>query len=573
MIFTIGHNICSPLGMTTAENLAAVRRGVSSIKTYPHLWNLPEPVCASLFSDDQWAEMAMEDCTPFESMVIASATRALKDCAFDVAGKDVVLIVSTTKANVGQLDDPAKQDACLFPGMAAKYIARRLGVTTQPVVVDDACVSGVAALITATRLLEDGDYHYAIVCGADHQNRFIVSGFQSFKALSQEPCRPFDMERSGLNLGEAAATLILSTEPSATDHGWIIRQGAIRNDAYHISAPSRQGEGARRALLAALDNSLASDEKGAADSDTLAVINAHGTATLFNDQMESKAIERAGLSDTPVNGYKGYYGHTMGAAGILETILTMAALDEHVILDTKGYAERGVSGKIDVVAAERRTGKHAFVKMLSGFGGCNAAVLVDQKPSDDVSSLSSHTGECDRLEGGKAMRQRANVRLTPADGSLTSLYKKYIGDYPKFYKMDLLAKLGLVASEMLLREIGEDKPADFRDDRAIVCFNRSASLHADRKYLETICDRDNFYPSPSLFVYTLPNIVTGEIAIRHHYLGETSCYILPEKNTTLMQQLLHATFRDPQTRSILGGWIDAEDDDHYEVDLSLWERA
>lgn len=571
MTYTIGHNICSPLGMTTADNLAAVRQGETSLRQYQSLWNLPEPVCASLFTDAQWADMAVEGCTPFESMVITSARRALAGCTFNVSGSDVVLIVSTTKANVSLLNPPTAHDDRLYPGVAAERIARQLGITTPPIVVDDACISGAAALITASRLLASGDYHYAIVCGADHQNRFIVSGFQSFKALSPEPCRPFDMERLGLNLGEAAATMVLSATPCGHSPAWTISQGAIRNDAYHISAPSRQGEGARRALLAVLDGHTLGSDGTMADAGPLAVINAHGTATMFNDQMESMAIERAGLTGIPVNGYKGYYGHTMGAAGILETILTMAGLDEHVVLATKGYSERGVSGRIDVTKAERPTDGRAFLKMLSGFGGCNAALRVERQRDDNESP--SHIFS-EGLSCGHHihLRQRAALCLTPADGSLTELYKKHIGDYPKFYKMDLLSKLGIIASELLLRQVGEDRPTACREDRAVIFFNHSASLHADRKYVETICDSDNFFPSPSLFVYTLPNIVTGEIAIRNHYLGETSFFILADKDTVMMHRLLHATLLDQRTTSILGGWLDAEDDDHYEAELSIWER-
>ena len=573
MTYIIGHNICSPLGMTTADNLAAVRRGTTALRPYRHLWNLLEPVCASLFTDDQWREMTVEGCTSFESMVIASARRALAGCSFDVSGNDVVLIVSTTKANVSLLTTSTIHDERLCPGVAAKRIARHLGITTTPIVVDDACISGVASLITASRLLADGAYRYAVVCGADRQNRFIISGFQSFKALSQEPCRPFDMERLGLNLGEAAATMVLSAAPCGPGPVWTICQGAIRNDAYHISAPSRQGEGARRALLAVFGGRTLPMGDKVPDAGSIAVINAHGTATLFNDQMESKAIERAMLTSIPVNGYKGYYGHTMGAAGILETVLTMAALDEQVVLSTKGFSERGVSGKIDVTKTERATDRHTFLKMLSGFGGCNAVLLVDKKRASAISSDPSCLSKDTSHGFGEPIRQRAVLRLTPADGNLTELYKKHIGDYPRFYKMDLLSKLGLIASELLLQQIGEDRPVSYREDRAVVFFNRSASLHADRKYEATISAPDNFFPSPSLFVYTLPNIVTGEIAIRNHYVGETSFYILADKDTAMMQRLLRATLLDQQTTSILGGWLDAEDDDHYEAELSVWERV
>ena len=101
---------------------------------------------------------------------------------------------------------------------------------------------------------------------------------------------------------------------------------------------------------------------------------------MFNDQMESIAITGAGLGETPVNAYKGYFGHTLGAAGILETVLSMAAADDHTILATRGFEERGVSGKVQISAQNSTTDKSCFVKMISGFGGCNGAILVSRKP-------------------------------------------------------------------------------------------------------------------------------------------------------------------------------------------------
>ena len=144
-------------------------------------------------------------------------------------------------------------------------------------------------------------------------------------------------------------------------------RGAIRNDANHISGPSRTGEGSYRALRAVL---------GDIDSEQIAVVNAHGTATLYNDEMESIAINRAGLASVPVNGLKGYYGHTMGAAGILETILSMQAIDDNIILATKGYDTIGVTYPLNVSNQHQTTNKRVFIKLLSGFGGCNAALLM-----------------------------------------------------------------------------------------------------------------------------------------------------------------------------------------------------
>ena len=115
---------------------------------------------------------------------------------------------------------------------------------------------------------------------------------------------------------------------------------------------------------------------GDLNPDEIAFINAHGTATPYNDEMEAVAIERAGLAQVPVNGLKGYYGHTMGAAGILETILSMQAIDDYNILATKGFYTIGVTHPLLLSNQNQPTEKRAFIKLLSGFGGCNAALLM-----------------------------------------------------------------------------------------------------------------------------------------------------------------------------------------------------
>lgn len=210
-------------------------------------------------------------------------------------------------------------------------------------------------------------YDAAVVIGADVLSPFIVAGFQSLKALSDEQCRPFSANRKGLNLGEAAATVVYQVADDNSD-GWRMLAGAVRNDANHISGPSRTGEGSYRALLSVLGSSklTASD---------LACLNVHGTSTLYNDEMESIAINRAGLNAVPVNAMKGYYGHTLGAAGVLETLLTMRAVEERKIPATRGFDELGVTNPVLVSSESLDTQKRAFVKLLSGFGGCNAAAV------------------------------------------------------------------------------------------------------------------------------------------------------------------------------------------------------
>lgn len=367
----VADNIVSPLGLTSEENYLAVKAGRSGLLRYCGKWGLPDPFMAALIDRESLPSLPREKgLTFFERMAVFSIRQALRQCDVDVTSPTTLLVLSTTKGNVELLEKSTQQapDPRVLLGEAAKTIAKYLGNPNQPIVVSNACVSGVCAQIEAERLLSTGRYDHVIVCGADVLSPFIVSGFQSLKALTDEPCRPFDIDRTGINLGDAAATIIYrgvaaGRQPSGT---WAIAGGAIRNDAHHISSPSPTGEGCYRALRYVLQG---------ADEDDIAFINAHGTATLFNDEMESVAIFRAGLERIPVNSLKGYFGHTMGAAGILETIISMHALNEGIILPTKGYECLGVSKKINIATQTGHTGKQSFIKMMSGFGGCNAAML------------------------------------------------------------------------------------------------------------------------------------------------------------------------------------------------------
>ena len=374
MIVKVSDNIISPLGMSTAENYAAVKASRSELKRHDGLWNLLEPFTASLMDRDAVNEIATQKgiddrYTFFEKMIILSAAKALEQTNIDASSDKVLFVLSTTKGNVFLLD---KRETG-FPqervrlGMAAKQMTDYFHNPNTPIVVSNACISGVCAQIQAMRELESGHFDYVVTVGADVQSAFIVSGFQSFKALSVDPCKPFDANRTGLNLGDAAATIIYTKKDNVTENDWVACRGAIRNDANHISGPSRTGEGSYRALRAVI---------GDVNPEKLAFINTHGTATLYNDEMESVAIERAGLAQVPVNGLKGYYGHTMGAAGILETILSMQAIDDNNILATRGFETLGVTHPLVLSNHNQPTDKRAFIKLLSGFGGCNAALLM-----------------------------------------------------------------------------------------------------------------------------------------------------------------------------------------------------
>lgn len=151
------------------------------------------------------------------------------------------------------------------------------------------------------------------------------------------------------------------------------------------------------------------------------------------------------------------------------------------------------------------------------------------------------------------------------DKMLVELYRQYAGDYPKFFKMDNLCRLGFIAAEILLKRENAD---------AIILANNSASIKNDNDYIATISD-GNYYPSPALFVYTLPNIVTGEIAIRHHIQGETSFYILdnPEQLEPIVRAYFQTSNIKHKTSTILSGWVECNKPNEFYAKMqTIWNN-
>ena len=382
MILNIADNVISPLGFTSQENWAAVLRGDSALSLHTGDFNLPEPFFGATIDnvqiDNHFQNLASihkvnpDDFTKFEKIAILSVSEALSHTNIDAANPDTMFVLSTTKGNVELLGDnkgfPYER---LYLWKSAQIIASFFKNPNEPMVASNACISGCAAQMAAERLLRKKRCRYVVVVGADVLSKFVISGFQSFKSLSTEMCKPFDADRCGLNLGEAAATIIYCAddEPAAGNADIGLAASAVCNDANHISAPSRTGEGQLAALQEIADISPA-------DFANAAFVSSHGTATRYNDDMESVALNRAGIAHLPVNSLKGYFGHTLGAAGILETIISKYEIIEKTVIKTLGTDNPGTVSPLNVILKNTQlSNNHSFIKIISGFGGINAALL------------------------------------------------------------------------------------------------------------------------------------------------------------------------------------------------------
>lgn len=369
-VYAIATNITSSLGFDIKAHWAAVINGNTGIKQHTDAALSNASFWGAKLDASQWQYILANTKTstpfsPFEQLALFSAKQALRDCNQDLLPEDTLVVLSTTKGNVEWLD--SYDDDRLALHTSAKLIVEELGFLNKPVVISHACVSGVLALVYAMRRLQQGAYKHAIVIGCDRFTKFVLNGFQSFQAIADEPCRPFDAERKGINLGECGATIILTTQPEDIALAKLCA-GASSNDANHISGPSRTGEELSLAINTAL-------QQAGIDATDIDMVSAHGTATLYNDEMEAKAFNLSGLSDVPVHSFKGYTGHTLGAAGVLESAMIIESLQKQQLIPSFGFKELGVPIALNITHEAQATDIQYVLKTASGFGGCNATAV------------------------------------------------------------------------------------------------------------------------------------------------------------------------------------------------------
>jgi len=366
------HTIIHPLGFSTREvfdSLVAGRSGLEKVRKD----FLDKPVFAACFSDEQNRHLELlcpfEGWNRFERLIWFSGKDVLEKAAITVNDK-VLFIVATIKGGIEDIDH--NPDNLIIHASVKKVIDKLL--PGKPFyIISNACVSGLSAIIAGKRFLETQDYDYVVIIGADTVNDFVLSGFNSLFALSDQPCKPFDKARNGINLGEGAAAIVLHKTANINDI--YLTGGAITNDANHISGPSRTGielaEAIKKAVKEA-NNKVLEDKK-------FDFLSAHGTATIYNDEMESKAFAEAGVSDIPIHSLKPYVGHTLGAAGVLESVICIESLVENILIPSIGYNESGTSTKLNIQTKLETKEMNRFIKTMSGFGGCNAAVCFEKK--------------------------------------------------------------------------------------------------------------------------------------------------------------------------------------------------
>lgn len=377
-IYITDYNCVTPLGFNVETNWKALLEGHSGVALHQIIDN-QDPFYASMISTeklDQEFNSLFEaytdsNTTRLEKMLFLSLKPLIKKHAIN---EDTALILSTTKGNISLLKNQTELLDGVYLSALAQKTADFFGFKTKPIVISNACVSGVMAIAVAKNMIQTGRYKDAFVIAGDELSEFVISGFNSFQAIGSGPCQPYDKNRDGINIGEAAAAVYVTAEESTSQNEKfrfkILGDSAI-NDANHISGPSRTGDGLYGSIRNAMTEAQVSPEQ-------IDFISAHGTATLYNDEMEAIAFNRMELQHVPLNSMKGYYGHCLGASGLLESIISMESALHGTLIPSKNFEENGVSQPLNIIKENQPATMRYILKTASGFGGCNAAIVLEK---------------------------------------------------------------------------------------------------------------------------------------------------------------------------------------------------
>jgi 3-oxoacyl-[acyl-carrier-protein] synthase II len=313
------------------------------------------------------------------------ATEALRQARVEaqpiltsIPAERIGLVLSTTKANIETLEHLTDGRSCsdsarrhLQGNLLAADLATEHGVRGPVQCISLACVSGLVAIQQGTKMIQRGEAEAVFVVGVDCLSTFVMAGFTALKAIDPSGCRPFDKDRCGLSPGEAGAAIVLVRAERISRAAIAICGWGISNDANHLTGPSRDGSGLAQAIRSALHSARLSPSK-------INYINAHGTGTSYNDAMESLALHTIfGEACPPFSSAKGMFGHTLGAAGIIETIVCFLAMQENFLPGTPRLNHPADGVPTGLAREPRSAGRlNHVLKLNTGFGGVNGALIL-----------------------------------------------------------------------------------------------------------------------------------------------------------------------------------------------------
>ncbi|NOX84934.1 MAG: beta-ketoacyl-[acyl-carrier-protein] synthase family protein [Chlorobi bacterium] len=542
-IVITGIGIISSIGRNAEETFDSLVNGKSGIKKISILTTIHKDsfVAGEIpLTNDELIEQADTNLTPpftrTALLGMIAAKQAWKDAGTekDDDGK-TGLISATTVGGMDRSelfykdflnkDEPNPYIDTHNAGNSTEMIARDLHISDYLTTISTACSSSLNSIIFGARLIENGVVDRVIAGGTDALSKFTLNGFNSLLILDKNRCRPFDDKRSGLNLGEGAAYLVLEKEEDALKKGKKIYarlEGfANANDAFHQTASSDEGEGPFLAMKKALQRAGLSP----ADID---YINVHGTGTENNDLTESRAMMRLFGEKIPdFSSTKAFTGHTLGAAGALEAVISILALQNGLMFPNLNFGtpipETGLTPVRTVVKKEI---KYVLTNSF-GFGGNDSSAVFSwpdfKEKKSPLKSVPTRLEKPVYIIGTGSVAPQETLDPDHFLDELISVEDKYLQikkpnyrDYihPKaLRRMSKIVRMGMISAKTAIEDAKTEQPG------AIVTGTGMGCQRDTEIFLNTLLDNDEKMVNPSAFIQSTHNAISAQIALM---LGNTN---------------------------------------------------
>ena len=552
-----GYGILSAIGCDRQSVLQSLRDKCTGIAPARFLRTIHSelPVGEVKHSDTEMKRMLSipsdEDISRTTLMGILAVRQALLHARLSNSGapapKRVALVLGTT---VGGMDVTEKHFSKISGTGGTRYfrdhdcgscttaVSRYFGdFFSDTFTVSTACSSAANAISLGARLIKDGQADIVVAGGSEALSLFHLNGFNSLMILDHETCRPFDATRTGLNLGEGAAFVVLEEEKSTEKRNCPVQAYLTwygnACDAYHQTASSPEGEGAFLAMEEALRTA------GLTPSD-ISYINAHGTGTPNNDLCESAALKRVfGATIPPVSSTKGFTGHATSAAGGIESVICLLAMQEGFIPTSAGFATPDADCITPSKGVDSIPLRHVMCNSF-GFGGNDSSLIF---------SISPTSGQ----EDSKAIYSEEEIHEAARVVVSTDEEMKDISRFVKSIesrRMGRLMKSSLLASLQVLEKGGVEKP-----DAIITATAYGCTVNSE-KILHQILSEGESAISPTLFMLSTHNTIGSNIAIRTHCHGYNTTYTQGERSLECALRDARMLLRSGQAKSVLVGCHD-----------------
>lgn len=522
-----GEGIVSAIGLNKQEVLQSLQERRSGIGKMKYLQSVHHelPVGEVNLSNEQMKEKlgipSKQMMSRTSLLGLLAIDQALKEAHVDVTnlrarkavGKPlrIVLVSGTTVGgmDITELcfDQLEKQESVEFLkhhdcGNCTRLMADHFGIFDEVATLSTACSSAANAIMLGARLLKAGEADLVVAGGTEALSRFHLNGFNSLMILDHEPCRPFDMTRAGLNLGEGAAFLVLESEEMAqqrkvTPHAYLAGYGNAC-DAFHQTASSENGEGAYLAMTEA----LAMAQLSAKD---IQYVNAHGTGTPNNDQSESVSLKRVFGDEMPmVSSTKSFTGHTTSASGSIETVICILAMQHHFVPANLGWKNPMENGILPTMETQNVDLENVLCNSF-GFGGNGSSLVISLHPKESASEIMRDV----------KIKVLSKVEIN-SEEQLTDI-RKYVKPL-EVRRMGKIMKSSLLSSLEALQRAGIEVPDSIITGTAYGCLENSERL------MEQIKEEGEGMLKPTFFMQSTHNTIGSNIAIKTHCHGYNVTY-------------------------------------------------